>query len=102
MSYLTDGCLRLRALEPQDLEIVYQIENDSDLWGCSNTNVPYSRYAIKRFIAEASNDIYSDRQVRLVAEQVSDGVPVGFADLVSHAGRGRHCRVSRFPRPGLR
>ena len=41
MSYLTDGCLRLRALEPQDLEIVYQIENDSDLWGCSNTNVPY-------------------------------------------------------------
>ena len=57
MSYLTDGCLRLRALEPQDLEIVYQIENDSDLWGCSNTNVPYSRYAIKRFIAEASNAI---------------------------------------------
>lgn len=102
MSYLTDGCLRLRALEPQDLEIVYQIENDSDLWGCSNTNVPYSRYAIKRFIAEASNDIYSDRQVRLVAEQVSDGVPVGFADLVDFSPRHMRAEVGIVVFPGFR
>ena len=34
----------LRALEPEDLEFVYQIENDESIWEISNTITPYSRF----------------------------------------------------------
>ena len=32
--------IRLRALEPEDLDILYAIENDADLWNVGITNVP--------------------------------------------------------------
>ena len=38
--------VRLRAMEPEDLDILYRIENDMSLWDVGNTNVPYSRYAL--------------------------------------------------------
>ena len=36
----------LRALEPEDLDMLYQIENNRQLWDVGTTNVPYSRYAL--------------------------------------------------------
>ena len=38
--------IRLRAIEPEDLDLLYQIENDSSLWDVGTTNVPYSRYTL--------------------------------------------------------
>ena len=35
--------IRLRALEPEDLDVLYAIENDTTIWNVGNTNVPYSR-----------------------------------------------------------
>ena len=58
----------LRAMEPEDLDILYRIENDFELWAVGATNVPYSRYALHEYIASASGDIYTDRQVRLIIE----------------------------------
>ena len=34
----------LRALEPEDLDLLYGIENNPEVWDVSPTNVPYSRY----------------------------------------------------------
>lgn len=34
----------LRALEPEDLEFIYTIENDQNIWEVSNTQTPYSRF----------------------------------------------------------
>ena len=48
--------VELRAMEPEDLELLYQIENDESLWGVSTTNVPYSRYALHDYMAHASGD----------------------------------------------
>ena len=44
--------IRLRALEPEDLDWLYRIENDEHVWKWGNSNVPYSRYALKKYIAE--------------------------------------------------
>ena len=74
--------IRLRALEPEDLEWLYRVENDETIWKWGNTNVPYSRYALKKYIAESSHDIYADGQLRLAAV-MSDGRVVGCADLVN-------------------
>ena len=73
--------IRLRALEPEDLDLLYRIENDTQLWNVGATNVPYSRYTLHDYIATSSDDIYADRQVRLVIVNEQDET-VGLADLV--------------------
>jgi diamine N-acetyltransferase len=72
----------LRALEPEDLDLLYQIENDRDHWAEGVTNVPYSRYLLRQFISDSTCDIYRDGQVRMVVQNEKHQ-PVGFADLVN-------------------
>ena len=74
--------VRLRAIEPEDLDLLYQIENNRSLWNVGSTNVPYSRYTLHDYIATSADDIYSDRQVRLVVEN-EQGETVGLADVVN-------------------
>ena len=60
--------IRLRALEPEDLGLLYDIENDPQFWQYGSTTVPYSRYALRRYLEETQNDLFADGQVRLVIE----------------------------------
>lgn len=55
----------LRALEPEDLEFVYNIENDTSLWYLSDTQTPYSRFLIKQYLENAQQDIFEAKQLRL-------------------------------------
>ena len=73
--------IRLRAIEPEDLDLLYQIENDTRLWNVGATNVPYSRYTLHDYIATSSDDVFADRQVRMVVEN-EQGETVGIVDLV--------------------
>lgn len=77
----TNCPIRLRAIEPEDLDLLYRIENDRKLWDVGATNVPYSRYTLHDYIATSGDDIYADRQVRMVVE-TTDGVTVGIADII--------------------
>lgn len=84
--------LILRALEPEDIDILYAHENDRDVWLVSGTIAPYSRYALKRYIENSFSDIYTTRQLRLIID--CDGKSVGAVDIFdfephdSHAGVG--------------
>ncbi len=91
--------LRLRAVEPEDLDLMYLIENDTSLWRFGGTTVPYSYYRLKQFIAQASNDIYADGQLRLVIE-TAEGESVGFIDLQSFEARHRRAEVGIVLLPG--
>ena len=76
--------MKLTPLEPEDLELLYTIENNPELWSVGSTNVPYSRYALRDYIATQQHDIYADRQVRLVARVSADGEAekaVGLVDM---------------------
>lgn len=84
--------VRLRAMEPEDLDLLYRIENDRELWGVGSTNVPYSRYTLHDFIANSSGDIYTDRQVRLIIENV-EGQTVGIADLVNFDAKNQRAEL---------
>ena len=58
--------IRLRALELEDLDFLYQIENDDRLWELGVSNVPYSRRVLLDYITSASADIYlSETKKRL-------------------------------------
>ena len=61
-----DNTVSLRAMEPEDLDVLYRIENDTKLWNVGCTNVPYSRFTLHNYIADCKNDIYADRQLRLI------------------------------------
>ena len=74
--------VKLRAMEPEDLDLLYHIENDKKLWDISATNVPYSRYALHNYIADAKNDIYLDGQVRMMIENEKQDI-IGIIDLVN-------------------
>lgn len=79
---MTQPKVIIRAMEPEDLDLLYKIENDVSLWGVGISNVPYSRYALHDYMANTSGDIYTDRQVRLMIENEAEEV-VGIVDLVS-------------------
>ena len=78
--YLKTCNIRLRAIEPEDIDFLYTIENDSDLWDVGSSNMPYSRFLLNKYILSCTSDIYADRQMRLVMED-GKGQPVGLLDL---------------------
>ena len=71
----------LRALEPEDLEFVYAIENDESIWEVSNTQTPYSRFLIRQYLENAHQDIYEAKQLRLVICKNQDTEAIGLIDL---------------------
>ncbi|MCK8523976.1 GNAT family N-acetyltransferase [Aquimarina sp. D1M17] len=70
----------LRALEPEDLDFVYVIENDEQIWEMSSTQTPYSRFLIKQYLENAHQDIYEIKQLRLVICS-NDDASLGLIDL---------------------
>jgi len=71
----------LRALEPNDLEFVYEVENDETIWQVSNTQTPYSRFLIRQYLENAHQDIYEAKQLRLAICKDKDFPALGLIDL---------------------
>ena len=70
----------LRALEPEDLEFIHEIENNEDIWEISNTQTPYSKYLIKQYLENAHKDIFEVKQLRLVISSYTNEA-LGMIDL---------------------
>lgn len=79
--YLENQIVKLRALEPHDIEMLYQWENDTNIWLISNTFAPFSRHLLKQYIENSHLDIYTSKQLRLIifAKQLKESV--GAIDL---------------------
>ncbi|MFT6138344.1 GNAT family N-acetyltransferase [Patiriisocius sp. Uisw_017] len=78
---LSGTSIRLRALEPIDLEFLYALENDQSVWTVSSTMTPFSKYILSEYINNAHRDIYEVKQLRLIVERISDSKPLGCIDL---------------------
>ena len=59
---------------------MFRFENIVDLWDISNTTGPYSRFHLKQYIEQTQNDLFTDRQLRLMIEN-SDRQVVGIVDI---------------------
>ena len=90
---MKQGNISLRAPEPEDLEVMLSFENDAALWELGTATGPYSRYQMKRYIAESQNDLYADGQLRLMIVCEGQGV-AGIVDVFSFDAR--HNRAERF------
>jgi len=89
---MNTSAIKLRALEPEDLDTLYVVENDKRLWTVGITNEPYSRHLLRHFIATQTGDIYADRQVRLMIENAA-GTVVGMADITDFNPQHRRADV---------
>ena len=84
----------LRALEPSDVELLYQWENDPEIWQISQTLTPYSKFTLKQFVESAQEDIFSVKQVRFMINILHTKQTVGILDVFDidfingHAGIG--------------
>lgn len=81
---LTGNLVRLRAPEPADIDILYEWENDPEVWDFSNTLIPFSRFEIETYVLTAGRDIFSTRQLRFMVDPVKEDISlasVGSIDL---------------------
>ncbi len=78
---LENNILRLRAPEPEDLEVLYAWENMPVFWEAGNTRQPYSKFALKAYISQINTNIYETNQLRLMMIDVASGETVGTVDL---------------------
>ncbi len=81
MTPIEGELIRLRAVEPEDIDPMYRWENDPSVWRVSGTTAPFSRHTLERFIEEQRFDLYQTRQQRLMIETRADGQVVGALDL---------------------
>lgn len=81
MNYqLIHGKITLRPLEPEDVELLYQWENNMEIWELSNTRTPFSKYVLSEYIRNSVKDIYETKQLRLIIEG-PENQAVGAIDL---------------------
>lgn len=71
--------IQLRALEPEDLDFLYELENNTDIWEISGTTNPYSKHILRQYLDNAHRDIYDIKQLRLCISK-ADKV-LGLIDL---------------------
>ena len=70
----------LRAIEPEDLDFLYEIENNPEIWKISGTTTPYAKHVLERYLENAHRDIYDVKQLRLCICDKKDKV-IGLIDL---------------------
>jgi diamine N-acetyltransferase len=80
MVTLKGKLIYLRALEREDLDFVYNIENDMSLWELSETQTPFSRFLISQYLENAHQDIFEAKQLRLVICD-TNGKAIGLIDV---------------------
>ncbi|MCV6631323.1 MAG: GNAT family N-acetyltransferase [Flavobacteriaceae bacterium] len=89
MKHLYGEKIYLRALEPKDIDILLTIENDPSIWHLSDTTAPFSRFSLQNYLEKVTNDIFLEKQLRMVVVlQESDQV-VGFVDLYDFDSKNR-------------
>ncbi|MFI3316345.1 MAG: GNAT family N-acetyltransferase [Rikenellaceae bacterium] len=71
----------LRAVEPADIDALYQWENQTDLWHISGTASPFSHHTLSMFIEAQRQDIFLSRQMRLMICRREDLEAVGALDI---------------------
>ena len=93
--------MRLRALEPIDVDTLYSWENNPAVWGVGSTLAPYSRKQLWDYIDSYDGDIYSAKQLRLMID-LPGGETIGTVDLYDFDAANSRCAVGILIAPPYR
>jgi diamine N-acetyltransferase len=81
MLQLENSVIKLRALEPEDLSLLYQWENNTAWWLFGNTVNPFSKYILREYIVNSDKTIYDNKQLRLMIQVKESSKTIGMIDL---------------------
>lgn len=81
---LEGAYISLRALEPEDLDFLFKIENNTKFWEVSHTQVPFSKFILQQYLDNAHLDIYESKQLRLMIVKKENQEPIGMIDLFDY------------------
>lgn len=90
---ITGKKIKLRALEPKDLDFLYEIENNTSFWEYGTTQTPLSRFVLKQYLDNALRDIYEVKQLRLVITNLEDAM-LGLIDLYDFDPKNKRVGVA--------
>ena len=82
----------LRALEAEDLQFLYELENNPEIWEISGTLTPYSKHVLKKYLENAHRDIFEVKQLRLCICN-KENRPIGLIDLFDFDPKHRRAGV---------
>lgn len=71
--------IRLRAVEPEDVDFMLECESDRAAATWSDYRAPFSRHQLMSYALTYDADPFDAGQLRLIAE-TTGGIPVGIAD----------------------
>jgi len=80
MNTLKGKNIFLRALELEDINYLFSIENNEKYWSISDSQIPFSRYLLNRYLKNSNMDIYEAKQLRLVITDFQNNT-IGLIDL---------------------
>lgn len=93
MNTLIGKHIYLRAIEPDDLPFLYQIENNELFWPISNTQKPFSKFLLQQYLENAQQDIYQAKQLRLMIINRQNNDSIGMIDLFDFNPKHRKAGV---------
>lgn len=108
MRFLEDDLLRLRAVEPEDAEMMWSVESDSSQWRENGMMAPYSQRNLREYAESYDADPIRAGQLRLVAEFKDPAASdrrerfTGLADLFDISPVGRTAFVGIYVREACR
>ena len=77
--------MTLRALEPDDLDFLFALENDPDLWAASDIlPAPISRHTLREYLRHSAVSLAEAGQMRLIISSET-GQAVGTLDLYDYS-----------------
>ena len=85
--------VHLRAVEPTDLPLLYEWENDVDNWEVSHTMEPYSKALLGKFIETSAQGLYGNRQQRLMVVTNGTNETVGAIDIFDFDPQNRRAGI---------
>ena len=85
--------VHLRAVEPTDLSLLYEWENDVENWEVSHTMEPYSKALLEKFIETSAQGLYGNRQQRLMVVTNETNETVGAIDIFDFDPQNRRAGI---------
>jgi diamine N-acetyltransferase len=71
----------LRALEPEDIDFLLELENNPDYWEVSTTIIPFSRFQMEQYLINTNNDLFEEKQLRMIIVEKTSEKNVGCIDF---------------------
>lgn len=99
--FLREADVRLRAVEPADASLMWEVENDSSQWMLNGMSAPFSRDNLLQYATTYDADPFRAGQLRLMAEIKGTGI-IGIVDLYQISALHRTAYIGIYILPQMR